>query len=148
MKLERAANTVGSFLVENASIECWGLKRPFRVWIRTCSFGEIQTSQNRKVKATCVVTEAIIVVGHHPEMMLLCSRRLFMWGKQWEAITQSKPEWPCNYYTTSPDTRRSSRPGLNQMKWEIQEAELNFNHVISHDIKGLNASASATAPSD
>lgn len=44
--------------------------------------------------------------------------------------------------------RRSSRPGLNQMKWEIQEAELNFNHVISHDIKGLNTLASATAPGD
>lgn len=44
--------------------------------------------------------------------------------------------------------RRSSRPGLNQMKWEIQEAELNFNHVISHDIKDPNTSASATAPGD
>lgn len=37
--------------------------------------------------------------------------------------------------------RQSSHPGLKQMNWEIQAAELNFNRVISHDIKDPNTSA-------
>lgn len=59
-----------------------------------------------------------------------------MAGKHWEAIIQNKPDWPCNNYSTSQDMRQSSHPGLRQMNWEIQDAELNFNRVISHDIKG------------
>lgn len=128
MKLERVANRVGSFLMENASIECWGLKRPFRFWIRTCSFGEIQTSQNRKVKATCVVTEAIIVVGHHPEMMLLCSRRLFMWGKQWEAIRVNRSG--CVIITPHPRTRDGAAVQV-WTKWSGRFKKLSWILIMS-----------------
>lgn len=73
--------------------------------------------------------------------MLLCLTSHFMAGKHWEAIIQNKPDWPCNNYSTSQDMRQSSHPGLKQMNWEIQAAELNFNRVISHDIKDPNTSA-------
>lgn len=71
-----------------------------------------------------------------------------MGGKHWEAIIQNKPDWPCNNYSTSQDMRQSSHPGLKQMNWEIQAAELNFNGVISHDIKDPNTSVTVRASGD
>lgn len=74
-------------------------------------------------------------VEREPVLVLLGLSSHFMGGKHREAITQNKPDWPWNNYSTSQDVRQSSHPGLKQMSWKLQAAELNFNHVISHHTK-------------
>lgn len=61
-----------------------------------------------------------------------------MAGKHQEAITQNKPDWLQDNYSSVLDVRRRSHPGPRQMTCELPLAERNFNCVISFGISSVN----------
>lgn len=68
----------------------------------------------------------------------LCLSSYFMGGKHQEAITQNKPDWLRDNYSTVLDVRQRSHPGPRQMTCELPVAELNFNCVISFSSSSMN----------
>lgn len=68
----------------------------------------------------------------------LCLSSYFMGGKHQEAITQNKPGWLWDNYSTDLDVRQRSHPRPQQMTCKLPVAELNFNCVISYSISSAN----------